>query len=425
VPLPPNPPPQRATISVKASAPTKTLERFFAPCPRGLEQVLADELAPLGATHIEITDGGVGFSGEFVVGQKACLWSRVASRVLWQVAHGEYRVEDDIYRLARGVDWPHFFASHHTIRVETNAIRSPLRSLDFVTLKVKDAIVDKFRVAMNSRPSIDTSMPDMRIFVFLTEYKATIYLDLAGEALFKRGYRRDGLAAPLRENLAAGMLLLKQWNGERPLLDAMCGSGTILCEAAMIAMNIAPGSQRPFSFEKLRFFNASQFKEIRDSSPKEIGRIEPGLLLGNDMSDAAVAATSRHLQNIVGAEQLKAIRLTNQRAETLARPAEIGLLLSNPPYGERLDELQTLREWYPALGSWMKRELAGWTVCFITADRDMPSGLGFKPSKKTPLYNGALDCRLFEFQMYSGSKREPKDKPQGGVPLEHRRGHRE
>jgi putative N6-adenine-specific DNA methylase len=427
VPLPPKPPAsnQRTTIAIKAKAPTKTLERFFAPCPRGLEEVLAGELAPLGATQIEITDGGVGFSGDFEVGQKACLWSRVASRVLWQVAHGEYRVEDDIYRLARGVDWPHLFASHHTIRVETNAIRSPLRSLDFVTLKVKDAIVDKFRVAMNSRPSIDTSMPDMRIFVFLTEYKATIYLDLAGEALFKRGYRRDGLAAPLRENLAAGMLLLKGWKGERPLLDAMCGSGTILCEAALIAMNIAPGAQRPFSFEKLRFFNASQFKEIRDSSREESGRLDTELIFGNDGSEAAIAATSRHLQNIVGAEQLKSIRLTNQRAETLARPAENGLLLSNPPYGERLDELQTLREWYPALGSWMKRELSGWTVCFITADRDMPSGLGFKPSKKTPLFNGALDCRLFEFQMYSGSKREPKDKLQGGVPLEHRRGHRE
>jgi putative N6-adenine-specific DNA methylase len=401
-------PPQRATISVKANAPSKSIERFFAPCPRGLEEVLADELAALGADHISITDGGVGFSGAFDLGQRACLWSRVASRVLWQVADGEYRVEDDIYRLARTVDWPHMFASHHTIRVETNAIRSPLKSLDFVTLKVKDAIVDKFRVAMNSRPSVDTSMPDMRIFVFLTEYRATVYLDLAGEALFKRGYRRDGLAAPLRENLAAGMLLLKKWKGDRPLLDAMCGSGTILTEAAMIAMNIAPGAQRPFSFEKLRFFDASQFKQLRDASRESIGRLETELLFGNDVNPSALDATSRHLQNIVGGELLKTIRLTNGRAEDIVRPAETGLMLSNPPYGERMDELETLRAWYPALGAWMKRELSGWTVCFITADRDMPSGLGFKPGKKTPLFNGALDCRLFEFQMYAGSKREPK-----------------
>jgi putative N6-adenine-specific DNA methylase len=408
LPKPPAVPPQRATISVKASAPSKSIERFFAPCPRGLEEVLSDELAALGAEHISITDGGVGFSGVFELGQRACLWSRVASRVLWQVADGEYRVEDDIYRLARTVDWPHMFASHHTIRVETNAIRSPLKSLDFVTLKVKDAIVDKFRVAMNSRPSVDTSMPDMRIFVFLTEYRATIYLDLAGEALFKRGYRRDGLAAPLRENLAAGMLLLKKWKGDRPLLDAMCGSGTILTEAAMIAMNVAPGAQRPFSFEKLRFFNASQFKQLRDKSRQSIGRLESELLFGNDVNPTALDATSRHLQNIVGSELLKTIRLTNGRAEDIVRPAETGLVLSNPPYGERMDELADLRAWYPALGAWMKRELSGWTVCFITADRDMPSGLGFKPGKKTPLYNGALDCRLFEFQMYAGSKREPK-----------------
>jgi putative N6-adenine-specific DNA methylase len=205
----------------------------------------------------------------------------------------------------------------------------------------------------------------------------------------------------------------------------MCGSGTILCEAAMIAMNIAPGAQRPFSFEKLRFFNASQFKLIRDASSNSIGRIDDELIFGNDVSEAAVAATSRHLQNIVGADALKRIRLANQRAETLARPAENGLLLSNPPYGERLDELSQLRDWYPALGAWMKRELSGWTACFITADREMPSGVGFKPSKKTPLFNGALDCRLFEFQMYAGSKREPKPLPQGGVPQEHQRGHRE
>ncbi len=412
MPLPKQAPasPQRATIAVKAKTPSKSIERFFAPCPRGLEQVLSDELAALGADHLSITDGGVGFSGNFELGQRACLWSRVASRVLWQVADGEYRVEDDIYRLARTVDWPHFFASHHTIRVETNAIRSPLKSLDFVTLKVKDAIVDKFRVAMNSRPSVDTSMPDMRIFVFLTEYRATIYLDLAGEALFKRGYRREGLAAPLRENLAAGMLLLKGWKGERPLLDAMCGSGTILTEAAMIAMNIAPGAQRQFSFEKLRFFNASQFKEIRESGPNKIASLSKELLFGCDASDAAVAVAARHLQNVVGAENMKAIRLTTQRAESLSRPAETGLLLSNPPYGERMEALADLRAWYPALGAWMKRELSGWTVCFITADREMPSGLGFKPNKKTPLYNGALDCRLFEFQMYAGSKRTDRER---------------
>ncbi|MGL4230725.1 MAG: THUMP domain-containing class I SAM-dependent RNA methyltransferase [Casimicrobium sp.] len=428
MPLPKQPnPPQRATISVKASAPSKAIERFFAPCPRGLEQALATELAALGGQHIEVTDGGVGCSGEFELGQRACLGSRVASRVLWRLGEAEYRVEDDIYRLARGVDWPHLFAAHHTIRVETNAIRSPLRSLDFVSLKVKDAIVDKFRAAMNSRPSVDTSMPDMRIFVFLTEYKATIYLDLAGEALFKRGYRREGLAAPLRENLAAGMLLLKAWNGDRPLLDAMCGSGTILTEAALIATNTPPGLQRPFAFEKLRFFNAAAFKDVRAQAASKIVPLADSLIFGNDNNPAAIETTSRHLQNVLGAQAMKAVRLTNQKTETLPRPAENGLLLSNPPYGERMDELASLREWYPLLGAWMKRELAGWTACFITADRDMPGGIGFKPSKKTPLFNGALDCRLFEFQMYSGSKREPKttEKPQGGIPLEHMPGHRE
>jgi len=184
-----------------------------------------------------------------------------------------------------------------------------------------------------------------------------------------------------------------------------CAAGTILTEAALIATNTAPGSQRSFAFEKLRFFNASQFKILRGESLDLAGGLPDKLLFGNDISAQAVAATAKHLQNILGAEAMKRVQLTAQRAETIVPSADAGLVLSNPPYGERLDELHALREWYPALGTWMKRELAGWTVCFITADRDMPRGLGYKPSKKTPFYNGALDCRLFEFQMYAGSKR--------------------
>ena len=152
--------------------------------------MLADELAALGAAQVSATDGGVGFSGPFTLGYRVCLWSRIASRVLWQLAESEYRHEEEIYRLARNIDWPHLFSARETIRVQVDAIRSPLTSLEFVTLRVKDAIVDRFRAAMASRPSVNTSTPDMRIHVFLTAHKATVYLDLAGEALFKRGYRR-------------------------------------------------------------------------------------------------------------------------------------------------------------------------------------------------------------------------------------------
>jgi putative N6-adenine-specific DNA methylase len=397
---------QRGTLSVKAKPVPQRVQRFFSPCPRGLEAVLAEELAQLGAQQIAPTDGGVGFQGPFTLGYRVCLWSRIASRVLWQLAEEEYRHEEEIYRLARNVDWPHLFSAQQTIRVQVDAIRSPVTSLEFVTLRVKDAIVDSFRAAMASRPSVNTSMPDMRIHIFLTAYKATVYLDLAGEALFKRGYRREGLSAPLRENLAAGMLALKGWTGQMPLFDPMCGSGTILTEAAMIAMNLAPGAQRPFAFEKLRNFDSAAFKAMRDEATQAAKPLPKGMLFGNDRDPDAVAATRRHLQNVAGEAMADRVVLTNTTMESLAAPAANGLLLSNPPYGERLNELAELKAWYPAVGSWLKKAMAGWKACFITADRELPGGIGFKPSKRTPLFNGALDCRLFEFELYAGSRRE-------------------
>jgi putative N6-adenine-specific DNA methylase len=392
---------------------TPSLQKFFAPCPRGLETVLFDELTELGALHVGPTDGGVAFQGPFTLGYRVCLWSRIASRVLWQLAVDEYRSEEDIFSLARDVEWPQLFSAHNTIRVQVDAIRSPVTSLEFVTLRVKDAIVDSFREAGEDRPSVNTSMPDMRIHVFLTTHTATVYLDLAGEALFKRGYRREGLAAPLRENLAAGMLALKGWKGQIPLFDPMCGSGTILTEAAMIAMNLAPGAQRPFAFEKMLNFQADDFHAMRDAAANSGTALPEGLLFGNDRDAEAVDTTRRHLQNIGGEANAARVVLTNEPMETLASPGPNGLLLTNPPYGERLDELADLKLWYPLVGTWLKKTMAGWKACFITADRALPSGIGFKPSKRTPLFNGALDCRLFEFELYAGSKRE---RPAGDAP---------
>lgn len=392
---------------------SQPLQKFFAPCPRGLETVLFEELTELGALHVGPTDGGVAFQGPFTLGYRVCLWSRIASRVLWQLAVDEYRSEEDIFSLARDVEWTQLFSAHNTIRVQVDAIRSPVTSLEFVTLRVKDAIVDSFRAAGEDRPSVNTSMPDMRIHVFLTTHTATVYLDLAGEALFKRGYRREGLAAPLRENLAAGMLALKGWKGQMPLFDPMCGSGTILTEAAMIAMNLAPGAQRPFAFEKMLNFQADEFQAMRDAAAKASRPLPEGLLFGNDRDAEAVDTTRRHLQNIGGEANAARVVLTNVPMETLEAPAPVGLLLTNPPYGERLDELADLKLWYPVVGTWLKKTMAGWKACFITADRALPGGIGFKPSKRTPLFNGALDCRLFEFELYAGSRRE---RPAGEAP---------
>src|SRR5690349_9041896 len=224
----------------------RMIHRFFATCPRGLESVLGEELAGIGADDIEPVEGGVKFGGSFRVCYAANLESRVASRVLWQVAHVPYRSDRDIYGAARALRWHEWFDVGSSIRVDVSAIRAPLKSLDFVTLRIKDAVCDAFRDKTGRRPDVDTRAPDARIHAFLTASHLTLYLDTSGEPLFKRGYRRSAGEAPLRENLAAGILRLAKWGDALPLLDPMCGSGTFLCEAALMALDRAPGLERTF-----------------------------------------------------------------------------------------------------------------------------------------------------------------------------------
>ena len=238
-------------------------EAFFAPCPRGLEAPLAAEMTALGATYVTATDGGVGFAGPLELACHANLESRLASRFLWRVAHGRYRNEDDLYALAHAVEWERHFNVERTLRVDVAATRSPLASLEFATLKVKDAVCDRFRAVTGIRPSVDKQRPDARVHAFLGEREATLYLDTSGEALFKRGYRRDADVAPLRENLAAGLIALSGWTPDAPLLDPMCGSGTIAIEAALIAANRAPGLGRTFGFQKLAWYDGPAWQRIR------------------------------------------------------------------------------------------------------------------------------------------------------------------
>ena len=209
------------------------MEKFFATSPRGLERVLADELAALGARDVQPVDGGVAFSGDFALCYAANLESRIASRVLWQVGHARYRTEHDVSAAARALPWPQHFDVRRTIRVNVSAIQSPLKSLDFVTLSVKDAVCDAFREKHGKRPDVNTQAPDVRIHVFLTREEATYYLDTSGDPLFKRGWRTVSGEAPLRENLAAGILKLAGWASPVTLYDPMCGGGTFMVEAAI------------------------------------------------------------------------------------------------------------------------------------------------------------------------------------------------
>ncbi len=377
-------------------------EFFFAPCPRGLEALLAGELGALGALGVQAAAGGVGFSGDWAVCYRANLWSRLASRVLWRVAQFEYRKEDDVYDAARAVHWFDLFDVRRTLRVNVTAQKSPLKSLEFAALRVKDAICDRFRDDVGRRPDVDRADPDVRVHAFLEERRGALYLDTSGEPLFKRGWRSAPVEAPLRENLAAGIVQLTGWRFDQPLLDPMCGGATLLVEAAAMARGRAPGLRRGFGFEKLDVFDGRLWKEIREAALQPARHAPKLALYGSDADAKAVAAARRNLA-AAGVERwvtLEAVDLLERKA-----PAERGVMIANPPYGERIGEAEALARAYPKLGDALKRNFAGWNCFFFTADRRMEKLVRLQPSRRTVLYNGPIECRLYEFRMVAGSNR--------------------
>ena len=388
------------------------MEKFFATSPRGLERVLADELAALGAREVAPVDGGVAFGGNLELCYAANLESRVASRVLWQVGHARYRSEHDIFEAARALPWPKLFDVRRSIRVNVSAIKSPVKSLDFVTLRVKDAVCDAFREKHGKRPDVSTESPDVRIHVFLTQDEATFYLDTSGEPLFKRGWRTLAGDAPLRENLAAGILRLTGWSAPTPLYDPMCGGGTFLVEAAMMALDAAPGINRAFGFEKLENFEPRTWSALRDRARARCKPAQPLPIHGSDKSGNILALAR---ENILAAGLSEAVQLKQMDVLDGGPPAGTGILVMNPPYGERLADLDELAAFYPKLGDALKQRYAGWTVYILTADLRLAKLIRLTASKRTPLYNGALECRLFEYRMMAGSMRRPKPVVAGDV----------
>jgi putative N6-adenine-specific DNA methylase len=379
-------------------------EHFFAPCPRGLEAPLAAELDALGASDITATDGGAAFAGPIQIAYRANLESRLASRILWRVGHGPYRDENDVYDLARALDWPRWFRVDRTRRVDVAASRSPLTSLEFATLRIKDAVCDRHRAAGGVRPSISKDRPDVRVHAYLTATDASFYLDTSGEPLFKRGYRRESADAPLRENLAAGLLRLAGWQPGTPLLDPMCGSGTIAIEAAMIALDLAPGLKRTFGFQKLSWYDGPAWQRIKQAAQRRAKPVAPLPIWASDNDATAIHQCS---ENIAAAGIEGAIVVERADALTRTAPAPAGVIVSNPPYGVRLADSGALAALYPQLGDALKRRYAGWTAYLLSGDTRLPKLIGLKASRRTPLFNGALECRLYEYRLIAGSMRTP------------------
>ena len=378
-------------------------EQFFAPCPRGLEKPLSEELQALGAEGISATDGGVHFSGPGSLSYKINLHSRTASRVLWRVAKERYSNELHIYDTALSLPWADWFDVSRTIKINMTGVKSPLRSLDFATMKIKDAICDKFREACGERPSINTQDPDIRIHAFLDDSWFTLYIDTSGDALFKRGVRQYVNIAPLRENLAAGILMLSGWKPGTPLLDPMCGSGTFLIEAAQMTLNIAPGIGRHFAFEKLHTFNEEKWQVMRAEAIAAQKPVTPLPIFGSDLYGDELKAARLNLEN---AGLLAAVTLNQANVLEVNAPADHGVLVANLPYGERMGELDEMRILYPQLGDVLKQKFKGWNAYLLTADLAMPKSIRLSVSRKTPLFNGALECRLFEYKIVAGSNRK-------------------
>lgn len=381
--------------------------QFFATCPRGLESVLVEELSQLGAARVASTDGGASFEGDMPLAWKANLESRVATRILWRVGKCRYANENDIYQAALCLDWPSWFDVSRSIMVKVTAVKSPLKSLEFITLRIKDAVCDKFREKGGTRPNVDTREPDVRIHAYLTADECQFYVDTSGAALYQRGFRQASVEAPLRENLAAGILRLTGWQPGMPLLDPMCGSGTFLIEAALMALDIAPGLRRRFGFENLKNFDAKAWDSLKQAAQKRALPARPMLLLGSDNDPRAVRAARQNLEgaglsNVVQVQQMNVLQVA---APALPEGAS-GILLSNPPYGVRIGEDEQLAAFYPQLAASLKKSFAGWHAFFLTSDLRMPKLMRLSPSRKTPLFNGPLECRLFEFRMVAGSNRK-------------------
>ena len=391
--------------------------RLFLPCAAGVEDLLRAEVGRilgLDASQMQASRGGVQLIASWRDAMLLNLHSRLAMRVLVELQHRMYRNENDIYDAASSVAWEIWFTTKQTFKIEVTAQHSPLNSLNFAALKVKDAIADRFRHKSGERPSVETRWPDVRVYAHLTTDMATLYIDTSGEPLFKRGWREDKGDAPLKETLAAAMIEASGWadavraGGQaQPLYDPCCGSGTIAIEAAQIACGIAPGLQRRFGFEKLLPFQPHVWSAIK-SAAQEHATTPTVAVFGSDVAHRMVDFAVRNAQR---AGVVQAIEFRGgdalQRMPPVALGDAGGLMLVNPPYGERIETggVASQDDFFTQLAAHWKKNYAGWTAHILSPDLKLPSRMRLKESRRMPLWNGPIECRLFRFDMVKGSAR--------------------
>lgn len=377
---------------------------FFATCPKGVESLLAEELRNLRADAVRETRAGAAFEGSLAVGYRACLWSRLASRVLLRLAQFPAASPDALYRGAQSIPWHDHLGSGHTLAVDAAVSRSSVTHSHFAALKIKDAIVDQLRTESGQRPSIDTEQPDVRVNLYLDRNEATLSLDLSGDSLHRRGYRAQGVEAPLKENLAAAILLRAGWPAlaaqGAPLVDLLCGSGTLPIEAALIAADIAPGLQRRrFGFLAWRGHDPAVWEALLAEARerREAGLARLPSIEGFDHDPRAIDAAHKNLARVDLSQYVTfEVRALADCAVAASGP---GLVVTNPPYGERLGEAAELPALYQELGDTLKRCYAGWRAAIFTGNAELGKKLGLRARRLYTLYNGAIECKLLQFDI--------------------------
>jgi len=412
---------------------------LFLPCAAGVEAMLAEEIARIlpGSTG-RTQRGGVSLQGGLHEAMALNLHSRLAQRVLWRVAEAPYRSEDDLYALGREPRWADWITPRHTLRVDVTAQRAPLKSLNFAGLRIKDAVCDQLREATGERPDVDVRQPDLPLLLHLTATDATLYIDTSGEALFKRGWREDQGEAPLKETLAAAMLAAAGWQGraeDGPLLDPVCGSGTIAIEAAQIACGIAPGVLRRFAFERQGPFRAHAVQRAWHAMKDAARAAQHASAVPLFAGDVSFRMTDFAVRNAERAGVLGAIDFKTADGLQRMPPSERGTMLLNPPYGERIEPKgsrghregepvgspgrrpdrparegfesgESANDFFARLATHWKRHYAGWTAWVLSPDPKLPQAMRLKESRRVPLWNGPIECRLLKFELVAGSMRE-------------------
>lgn len=370
----------------------------------GLENVLAKELAGIGATNITPQRRAVAFEGDKEVLYKANLHLRTALRILVPIYNFKADTEIELYNKIHSYDWSQHMSNKQTFAIDSVAFGDIFNHSKFLSLKAKDAIVDQFREKTGDRPSVDAENPDISINIHVSENKFTVSLDSSGESLHRRGYRDSRHKAPLNEALAAGMILLAEWSKETPLYDPMCGSGTIVMEAAMIACNIPPAWHRKhFCFMAWKDFDKDLWKSIRDEAEKKIEHPRT-YIAGNDIDMKAVdMAKLASLEFRLNRE----ISITKGAFEEQDPPFRRGIIITNPPYGERLKKTDIFA-FYKKIGSTLKHKYAGYDVWVISSNEDAIYRIGLKTSEKHILYNGPLECQYLKYELFDGSLKERK-----------------